>query len=266
MCTIGTLRLGGDEYLLFKNKDFGRKSFEDQIVLSSDVVGIRGVSTWANVDSSQDQFSGISIGANRHGLFCCDANVREDPVTGWNYDLLTEIALNEGTDVESAINAVDKAVGRHPYWCSNLMLIDSATSAAIEVHGNEIAVERHPDCLTRTNHHLLFNVSQLDEDAITSQTRLSFSQKRLANISGVKDIYALQASHDNGWTGICNHEIHQTVYSYVLHCRNGEISFMVKQGRPCDRGVYRDLTPPIGGEWSPEAEVLFRSSYPSTAE
>ena len=31
MCTIGTLRIG-DEYLLFKNKDFGREIFEDQVV------------------------------------------------------------------------------------------------------------------------------------------------------------------------------------------------------------------------------------------
>ena len=71
MCTIGTLRFGSDEYLLFKNKDFGRDYFDDQIFLSEDVLGIQGISTWANSDSSQDQFSGFSIGANRHGLFCC---------------------------------------------------------------------------------------------------------------------------------------------------------------------------------------------------
>ena len=95
MCTIGTLRLGRHEYLLFKNKDFGRENFVDEIFLSEDVLGIQGVSTWANSNSSQDRFSGLSIGANRHGLFCCDANVREEPAKGWNYDLLTEIALSD---------------------------------------------------------------------------------------------------------------------------------------------------------------------------
>ena len=151
MCTIGTLRFGSDEYLLFKNKDFGRDYFDDQIFLSEDVLGIQGISTWANSDSNQDQFSGFSIGANRYGLFCCDANVREEPPNGRNYDLLTEIALREGTDVESAIDAVYRAVERHSYWCSNLVLVDGDTSAAIEVHGNEIAIERHTESVSYTH-------------------------------------------------------------------------------------------------------------------
>ena len=265
MCTIGTLRLGRHEYLLFKNKDFGRDSFADQIFLSEDVVGIQGVSTWANSDSSQDQFSGFSIGANRYGLFCCDANVREEPATGWNYDLLTEIALREGTDVESAIKAVDRAVGRHPYWCSNLMLVDGVTSAAIEVHGSEIAIERHTERLTRTNHHLLFGDRPMDEDTITTESRLSFSRERLTNANSIEDIQGLQASHDSNdeTTGICNHSAHQTVYSYILYCKDGEMSLLVRQGRPCSGSVYHCLTPPIGNQWSQEGEALFRSSYPS---
>jgi hypothetical protein len=95
MCTIGALRLGSDEYLSLKNKGYDRDGFDDQISLSENVLGIQGVSTWANSNSSQDRFSGLSIGANRHGLFCCDANVREEPAKGWNYDLLTEIALSD---------------------------------------------------------------------------------------------------------------------------------------------------------------------------
>jgi hypothetical protein len=114
MCTIGTLRLGSDQYLLFKNKGFGRDSFDGQISLSEDILGIQGVSRWVNSSSSQDRFSGLSIGANRHGLFCCDVNVREEPAIGWNYDLLTEIALSDEVDVGPAIDAVDRAVGRHP--------------------------------------------------------------------------------------------------------------------------------------------------------
>ena len=267
MCTIGTLRLGAAEYLLFKNKDFGRHDFDDQIFLSEDTLGIRGVSTWANLDSSQDQFSGFSIGANRYGLFCCDANVREEPPEGANYDLLTEIALREGTDVESAINSVQRAVGRHPYWCSNLMLIDGVTSVAIEVNGSEIDIERHAEHLTRTNHHLLFDAYQMGEDTITTESRLAFSRQRLANANSVEDIQRLQTSHDSndGKTGICNHSTHQTVYSYILHFQDGQMSLLVKQGRPCTGSVYRCLTLPIGKQWSKEGESLFRSSYPSAS-
>ena len=267
MCTIGTLRVGSDEYLLFKNKDFGRDYFDDQIFLSEDILGVQGASTWANSDSSQDQFSGFSIGANRYGLFCCDANVREEPPKGRNYDLLTEIALREGADVESAIDAVDRAVGRHPYWCANLVLVDGDTSAAIEVHGNEIAIERHTERLTRTNHHLLFDAREIDEDTITTESRLAFSRERLTNANSIEDIQGLQASHDSndGTTGICNHSAHQTVYSYIFHCRRGEISLLARQGRPCSGSVYHYLIPPIGNQWSEEDEAVFRANYPSAS-
>ena len=38
MCTTGVLRLGDDDYVLFKNKDFGRTHFDDRIVLERDGV------------------------------------------------------------------------------------------------------------------------------------------------------------------------------------------------------------------------------------
>jgi len=263
MCTIGTLRLGS-EYLLFKNKDFGRENFEDQIVLSKDLIGIKGVSTWANHDASGDQFSGFSIGANRYGLFCCDANVREEPVGGKNYDVLTEIVLTEADSVESAISVVQGAVALCDYWCANLVLIDGETSAAIEVHGNKIAVERHQSRITRTNHHLLFDSSAYDGDTITSESRLSFSKKRLATASSVEDVYLLQASHDSGATGICNHAVHQTVYSYVFYFRDGHVSLKVKKGRPCSgEGEFQDLVLPFGEGWTVEGEDDFRARYPS---
>ncbi len=263
MCTIGTLRLG-DEYLLFKNKDFGREIFEDQIVLSKDLIGIKGVSTWANHDSSGDRFSGFSIGANRHGLFCCDANVRSEPVGAKNYDMLTEIALTEADSVESAIVTLQRAVALSAYWCSNLVLIDSKTSAVIEVHGNKIAVERNPNQVTRTNHHLLFDHTPESDDIITSESRLSFSQKRLSAARSIEDIHSLQASHDAGTTGICNHAVHQTVYSYVFYFKNGDVSLRVKKGRPCSKeGEYQDLFLPFGKNWSVEGHSDFRAGYPS---
>jgi hypothetical protein len=147
------------------------------------------------------------------------------------------------------------------------MLVDGVTSAAIEVHGSEIAIERHTERLTRTNHHLLFDARQMGEDTITTESRLAFSQERLTNANSIEDIQGLQASHDSndGTTGICNHSTHQTVYSYILHYQDGEVSLLVRQGRPCSRGVYHCLTPPIGNQWSQEREALFRSNYPSAS-
>ena len=76
MCTIGALRLGEDDFVLFKNKDFGRPHFDDRIVVERDVFGVEGITTWAGSDPDRDRFSGFSIGANAAGLLACDSNVR----------------------------------------------------------------------------------------------------------------------------------------------------------------------------------------------
>ncbi|MBL09063.1 MAG: hypothetical protein CL402_00860 [Acidiferrobacteraceae bacterium] len=261
MCTIGAVRLGA-EYLLFKNKDFGRDSFNDEIVISKSVMGVKGVSTWASPDSSADQFSGFSIGANEHGLFCCDANVREEPLDGQNYDRLTEIALTEAHSVETAILALQDAVSSRAYWCSNLVMIDQETLAVVEVHGHKIAVERQSKKITRTNHHLLFDGSETDGDTITSKSRLSYSQKRIDRMMSIDDIYSLQTSHDNFTTGICNHAVHQTVYSYILYFKDDEIKLYVKKGRPCETDQYEELVLPFGAMWTEEKEREFRVRYP----
>ena len=60
-------------HLLFKNKDFGRTHFDDRLVTEPGVFGVQGVTTWAGTDPDLDQFSGFSIGANEHGLQCCDS-------------------------------------------------------------------------------------------------------------------------------------------------------------------------------------------------
>ena len=72
MCTTGVVRLGEDDYILFKNKDFGRTVFDDRLVVERDVFGIEGITTWAGTDPDLDQFSGFSIGANSSGLLVCD--------------------------------------------------------------------------------------------------------------------------------------------------------------------------------------------------
>lgn len=262
MCTTGVLRLGADDYLLFKNKDFGRPHFDDRLVTEPEVFGVRGVSTWAGTDPDLDKFSGFSIGANEHGLLCCDSNVRT--LDGHaNYDELTETALREGRDVASAVAAVQAAVEARPYLWANLIMIDSASSAAVEVRGDHTEVTELTGPTARSNHHIALRPHPEDDDTVTTQKRLASAQHRLDGAAGIDDVFALQRSHDNGHTGVCNHQGYRTVYSYILHCRDGATDLHVSQGQPCTDPDRVELTLPTGNQWSPAAVTQFRASYPS---
>ena len=170
MCTTGVLRIGAGDYLLFKNKDFGRTHFDDRLVTEPDVFGVRGVSTWAGTDPDLDQFSGFSIGANQHGLLCCDSNVRT--LEGHaNYDELTEIALRQGRDVDSAVAAVGEAVAARPYLWANLIMIDATAAAAVEVRGDHTEVTALTGPAARSNHHIELEPHPDDDDTVTTQKR-----------------------------------------------------------------------------------------------
>lgn len=263
MCTTGVLRLADDDYLLFKNKDFGRSHFDDLLVTEQDVFGVRGVLTWAGTDPDLDEFSGFSIGANVHGLLCCDSNVRT--LDGHsNYDDLTEIALREGYDVTSATAAVRAATARRPYLWANLIMIDADRAAAIEVRGNlaEATVLNKPTA--RSNHHVMLRPHPEDDDTLTTRLRLAAAQQRLDNADTLGDVFALQRSHDDGATGICNHRGYRTVYSYVVRCQAGRITLYVSQGQPCSDPERFKLTVPLGQAWSRSAVAQFRDAYPSS--
>lgn len=262
MCTTGVLRLSADEYIMFKNKDFGRTHFDDRIVVEPAIFGVEGITTWAGTDPDLDRFSGFSIGANASGLLACDSNVRTVPDHA-NYDDLVEVALRSGSDVPSGIEAVRTAVGSRPYLWGNLMLIDGEVQAAIEVRGHELAVVRLTGPAARTNHHMRLGIRPGDDDTLTTESRLASAQAYVDAATSVDDIFALLRSHDQGETGICNHALHQTVYSYVLHRHANGITLHVRQGRPCEDIPVFELALPLGARWSPDAEAAFRASYPS---
>ena len=262
MCTTGVLRLGADDYLLFKNKDFGRTHFDDRLVTEPSVFGVQGVTTWAGTDPDADQFSGFSIGANAHGLLCCDSNVRT--LEGHaNYDELTEIALRRGTDVDSAVAAIRAAVDSQPYLWANLIMIDDAGAAAVEVRGDRVETTPLAGPTARSNHHVELKPHPDDDDTVTTQRRLASGQRRLERAAGIDDIFALQRSHDDGDTGICNHQGYRTVYSYVLRRRGDTTALHVAQGQPCTNPDRVELTVPVGGGWSEAAAAKFRAAYPS---
>ena len=262
MCTTGVLRLGAGDYLLFKNKDFGRTHFDDRLVTEPDVFGVRGVSTWAGTDPDLDEFSGFSIGANEHGLLCCDSNVRT--LDGHaNYDELTETALRRGTDVDSAVAAIREEVESRPYLWANVIMIDDAGAAAVEVRGDRVEASALDGPTARSNHHVALKPHPEDDDTVTTQKRLASAQRQLDEASGIDDIFALQRSHDDGDTGICNHQGYRTVYSYVLRRKGDTTAIHVAQGQPCTDPPRVELALPIGEQWPPDAAEHFRASYPS---
>ncbi len=262
MCTTGVLRLGDGDYLLFKNKDFGRVHFDDRLVTEPGVFGVRGVSTWAGTDPDADEFSGFSIGANEHGLLCCDSNVRT--LEGHaNYDELTEIALRHGTGIDSAVAAVRQAVEARPYLWANLIMIDNEGAAAVEVRGDRIHATALTGPTARSNHHVATGPHPEDDDTETTHKRLAAAQSRLDEAANIDDIAALQRSHDDGDTGICNHRGYRTVYSYVLRRTNNTTALQVAQGQPCSNPARIELTVPVGDHWSNPAATKFRAAYPS---
>ena len=261
MCTTGALRTDSG-YLLFKNKDFGRANFEDLLVVEEDVFGIAGVETWAGTDPDLDRFSGFSLGANRYGLLCCDSNVRTVP--GLNYDRLTEIALREGTDVRSGVEAVARAMSRAPYIWGNLVLIDQRELATVEVRGQDLkATFWGGDRIARSNHHVELGATPDDDDTVTTGLRLRSASRRVREASQLSDIFRLQESHDDGESGICNHTSYDTVYSYVFERRDGETTLHVTQGKPCENPQRLALRLPFGPDWSPAAVAELVNAYPS---
>jgi len=262
MCTTGVLRFGPGDYLLFKNKDFGRSHFDDRLVVERDVFGVEGITTWASDDPDGDEFSGFSIGANRHGLLCCDSNVRTLPDHD-NYDRLVEIALREGVDVPSAIEAVRQAVTERPFLWANLVMIDGNHTAAVEVRSNQIEVSFGADRLGRSNHHVVLGANTEDDDVVTTALRLKSVLSRVATASAVEDILELQTSHDDGITGICNHRGYSTVYTYLIRRTGDQTSIYVRQGQACEAGDPVVLELPLGDRFGTDSVRKLREQYPS---
>ncbi len=266
MCTTGVLRFADGSYALFKNKDFGRAHLDDRIWLDADVFGVLGMTTWAGDDPAIDEYSGFSIGANRHGLLCCDSNVVTlDGLV--NYDVMTEVALRDGIDVASAADAVRVACASAPTSWGNLVLIDATSAASIEIRGHEVVVVPLDGPTARSNHHVMLGHHELQEDHVTTGPRLASAQRRIATADALVDVYELLASHDDGATGVCNHHPSlTTVYSYVLSRRSGRTVLDVVQGRPCSGAERVHLDIPFGDDAIPDSIDQFLEAYPSATK
>ena len=142
-------------------------------------------------------------------------------------------------------------------------MIDDAGAAAVEVRGDRVEATALTGPTARSNHHVVLKPNPDDDDTVTTQKRLSSAQRRLDEAGGIDDVLALQRSHDDGETGICNHRGYRTVYSYVLRREGDTTALHVAQGQPCTEPELVELIVPLGARWSAGAASDFRSSYPS---
>ncbi|HJQ94271.1 MAG TPA: hypothetical protein VJ935_00995, partial [Acidimicrobiia bacterium] len=174
-----------------------------------------------------------------------------------------EIALREGTDVPTAIEAVRQAVTERPFLWANLVMIDEDQTAAVEIRSEQIEVSFGGDRLGRSNHHVVLGATSEDDDTVTSGPRLKSVLSRVATAATVAEILALQTSHDDGPTGICNHRGYSTVYTYLIRRHADRTTLYVRQGQPCAAGDPIVLELPLGDRFTPETVKALRDNYPS---
>jgi hypothetical protein len=259
------LHFADGSYALFKNKDFGRVHLDDRIWLDRELFGVLGMTTWAGDDPTKDEYSGFSIGANSRGLLVCDSNVVT--LDGlMNYDVMTEIALRDGHDVQSAAEAVRRACSENETSWGNLVMIDATSAASVEIRGRQAQIVPLDGPSARSNHHVVLGVHELQADRHTTEKRLLSAQRQVSTAGSIDDLFRLQASHDDGDTGVCNHSDLDTVYSYVLHCKNRLTTLHVLQGRPCSSDQRVALTIPFGDEYSPGTLEGFLTAYPTATK
>ena len=156
MCTIGTHRIGADDFLVFKNKDFPRPSFEDRIVIDEGVFGVAGVATWFEPEPATDWFSGMSVGVNTAGLLCADANVQG--ATGFSsYDDTVYVSENPHVRRGLTVEGVRWAFGfdrkAMTYWHPLTWLswaIDYQVYGGFDSSGPCFLLLQHIYCIAKT--------------------------------------------------------------------------------------------------------------------
>ena len=248
MCTTGAkVLVPGSEFVLFKNRDFKRDHFEDRLYLTETTFGVMGLETHDSLDTSHDRFSGFSIGCNPD-LICCDSNVKTVE-HGENYDRLVQAVVENAHSFEAAIECVRVLVEQNVYCWANMLVATANEVAAIEVRDGRIGVERDRQQIARSNHHICLGVNADDDDTAETAIRYELASEGIRQATSLQDIFAMTRTHAPGLPyGICRHGTLETVYSYVAHWRDGEITFYVCQGHPCENGEYVELPIQFGNE------------------
>ena len=261
-CTIGAKILrSGEEYVLFKNKDLPRDTFDDHLVAEDEVFGVLGIHIPAGGLGPRDVLSGFSIGANADGVSACNSHVRsiED---GENYDTLTEAAVRGTRTAREACEKVVALAPLYPYNWSNILIADPHEVAIVEVAG-DVAHVHDRGAIARANRHLLQHADGQRPEPCARAARAS---ALLDAATDPDHVIQLCRSHEGQTdnSNICAHgpgRQGNTVYSYVLHWREGQMTLLVRRGPPC-AGEYacipltfpldlHELAPCYPTSWSP---------------
>lgn len=248
MCTTGAKVLRqGSEFILFKNRDFGRSHFDDRVSLTDSAFGVLGLETWDGDDPTQDRFSGFSIGFNAH-LACCDSNGRTIS-GGDNYDKLVQAVVEGCTTLDQAVECARDLAAERLFCWANMLVATADGMAALEVRDRHVEVERNPAIVARANHHVCLGATPNDDDTLTTADRYQLALEGLRHVGRLDDVFPLLRTHQPGAShGICNHSGYQTVYSYVVHWHDGATTFYVHQGHPCTGGDYVAVPIVFGAE------------------
>lgn len=249
---------------LFKNKDFSAQQFSDRVIMTPQIFGCEGLETFAENDAKM-VFSGLSFGANAHGLMATVNHVKITDPTHQNYDRLTELVLKTTHNIDQAIAIVEQALAKDAYWWGNLIIADCSGCAVIEVRGQDCHITKDQDRLFRTNHQPLFGEHASPDDLPCSAKRYVASKARLPDVRSLNDLQDMLSAHDDDGTGICNHSVPlTTVYSYILIWREGKLTLHIANGLPCE-APWVVLSPPFGADYSEQNCAQFLDAYPGLA-
>jgi hypothetical protein len=176
---------------------------------------------------------------------------------GENYDRLVQAVVENAETADEAIRQVRGMVEQGVYCWANMLVATADEVAAIEVRDGRIAVERSPRFVARSNHHICFGANTDDDDVTETAVRYELACEGMRKAARLDDVFTLTRMHAPGLDyGICRHGTLETVYSYVVHWRDGQITFYVHQGHPCDGGEFVKVPIAFGVENS-------LSAYPS---
>lgn len=249
---------------LFKNKDFAARQFSDRVTMTPQIFGCEGLETFAENDAKM-VFSGLSVGANAHGLMATVNHVKITDPTYQNYDRLTELVLKNADSIDQAIAIVEQELTKDAYWWGNLIIADQSGCAVIEVRGQDCHITKDHDRLFRTNHQPLFGEHASPDDLPCSAKRYVASKARLPEVRSLNDLKDMLSAHDDDGTGICNHSVPlTTVYSYILIWHVGKLTLYIANGLPCE-APWVVLSPPFGPDYSEQNCVQFLDAYPGLA-
>ncbi|MHA2068071.1 MAG: carcinine hydrolase/isopenicillin-N N-acyltransferase family protein [Candidatus Thorarchaeota archaeon] len=201
---------------------------------------------------------GVSIGVNRWGLSVCSSTVLANSETA--YDLLLERVLRECKTIDEAVELVkaDLESGNRYQW-SNFIIATPKEVGAIEIGDGVMEVEKLPEMITRTNHHLILPTVEILKAASAaereaggpiqdSQHRRQEAAKMLETSVSIRDMMEIVSTHSDsrGYNSICRHRasnldnpfLGETSYSYILEVLGNDsnhfdIRLHVAQGTPC---------------------------------